>query len=303
MGNRLEGKIAIVTGGGQGIGQGIAVMYAREGARLAIAARTAERLEAVRREIEEAGGQVLAVPTDVGRDEDVRALIEATQDRFGGLDILVNNAGVGLRATVDEVDMSDYDRLMDTNLKGMYLGCHFGVPLMKAAGAGSIINISSVHGVDGSPLNTVYAATKGGIIGCTRALAAELAPFQIRVNTISPGAIKISDEWRGLLQEIAEEYREEFREKFMKGLVDARPYFQPLEVVAVPEDIAYCAVYLAAAESRFVTGQNIVIDGGLTTHLSAFASESATKNMAIDLKEVYTWIDAHRAPPQGTREA
>ncbi len=211
---RLMDKVAIVTGGGQGIGKGIALMFAKEGAKVAIAQRTEAKLEQTVREVEALGGQVLAMSADVGKAHDVKALVEATVERFGGLDILVNNAGVGLEAPVDEVDMADYDRLMDTNLKGMYLGCHFGVPEMKARGKGAIINISSVHGVDGARLNSVYAATKGGIIGCTRALAAELAPSGIRANTISPGAIEIESLREGLLSHMEEEHHEEFLRLF-----------------------------------------------------------------------------------------
>ena len=185
---RLRDKIAMVTGGGQGIGRATARLFAREGAKVVIASRTEAKLAQVKKDIEAEGGQVLAVPTDVAKSEEVKALVDATRDHFGGLDVLVNNAGIGLQKPVDEVETADYDRVMDTNLRGMYHGCHFAVPLLKARGGGSIINISSVHGVDGSPLNTVYAATKGGIIGCTRALAAELAPHHIRVNTVSPGA-------------------------------------------------------------------------------------------------------------------
>jgi hypothetical protein len=266
---RLKDKVAIVTGGGQGIGHGIALMFAREGAKVTIAQRTAEKLEQTTREIEEIGGEVLAIPTDVGKEEDVKRMIDATQERFGGLDVLVNNAGIGLRVPVDEVTMEDYERLMDTNLKGMYMGCQYGVPLMKEKG-GSIINISSVHGVNGCPLNTVYAATKGGIIGCTRALAAELAPDFIRVNVISPGAIRINDPLEGMR------------------------YFQPLEIVGMPDDIAYCAVYLAADESRFITGQNIVVDGGLTTYLSGFASENARKKVDATFEEIKDWVEVHK---------
>jgi len=293
---RLRDKIAIVTGGGQGIGRGIALMFAREGARLTIAQRTEEKLEQTTKEIEAMGGEVLAIPTDVGREEEVKRMIDATQERFGGLDVLVNNAGVGLRARVEEVEMSDYDRLMDTNLKGMYLGCHFGVPLMKARGKGSIINISSVHGVDGAPRNTVYAATKGGIIGCTRALAAELAPFFIRVNTISPGAIQVGDpgeRMKRMLSRIKEEFHEEFRRLFGDRMGRGSRYFQPLEIVGMPEDIAYCAVYLASDESRFVTGQNIVVDGGLTTYLSGYASEKARQQGRTSWEEIRAWVDAH----------
>jgi len=291
---RLEGKVAIVTGGGQGIGRGIARMFAREGAQVAIAARTEEKLEQVKEEIEKESGEVKAVPTDVGQEEQVKNMIDATRERFGKLDILVNNAGVGLWVPVDEMDMAEYDRVVDTNLKGMYLGCRYGTPLMKEEGGGSIINISSVHGVDGAPLNTAYAATKGGIIGCTRALAAELAPSYIRVNAISPGAIRVRNPREWILSHIKEEHQEEFLRLFGEGIDSGIRYYQPLEMIGMPEDIAYCAVYLASEESRFVTGQNIVVDGGLTTYLSPFASENARKNVDVSWREIREWIEAHK---------
>jgi NAD(P)-dependent dehydrogenase (short-subunit alcohol dehydrogenase family) len=292
---RLQDRIALVTGGGQGIGRAIARVFAREGARVAIAARTAEKLAKVQGEIEALGAEVLAVPTDVGRDEDMGRLFTAVQDRFGGLDVLVNNAGVGLGAPVDQVDMKDYHRLMDTNVKGMYLGCKLGVPMMKAAGQGSIVNISSVHGVDGSPMNTVYAATKGGIIGCTRALAAELAPFKIRVNTISPGAIWLERDIDAWLAPLKPEYRQEAVRLFGEKLRDNHRYFQPLQVVGETDDIAYCALYLASEESRFVTGQNIVVDGGLTTYLSGYAKEGAREAVRASDQEMRAWFEAHKA--------
>ena len=291
---RLKDKVAIVTGGGQGIGQGIALMFAREGARLAIAQRTEAKLEETREQIEAMGGEVLALPIDVGREEEVKRLIDATQERYGGLDILVNNAGIGHTAPVDETDMVDYDRVLDTNLKGMYLGCHYGVPLMKERGKGSIINISSVRGVDGAPRNAVYAATKGGIIGCTRALAAELAPFYIRANTISPGAIKVRDRMAWLLSRIKEEFHEEFRERFGDRVTQGTRFYQPLEITGLPEDVAYCAVYLASDESRFLTGQNIVVDGGLTTYLGGFASERANEmDAGPSREEIMRWVKEH----------
>ena len=291
---RLQDKTAIVTGGGQGIGRGIARMFAQEGARVVIAARTAERLEGVRTEIEAEGGDVLAVPTDVGKLEDMQALIQATRERFGGLDILVNNAGVGHGSAIDETDMKDYDRVMDTNLKGMYLGCHLGVPLMKKAGQGSIINISSVHGVEGSPGHTVYAATKGGIIGCTRSLAAELAPFLIRVNTISPGAIHLGGGTAGWLKRIKPEHHDEFLERFGNPGEEGSRTFQPLEVLGQPVDIAYCAVYLASNESRFVTGQNLVVDGGLTSYLAESPRDDLREKYETHRRELREWMETHR---------
>lgn len=290
---RLKDKIAIVTGGGQGIGHGIARMFIREGAKVVIAQRTEETLERMKREITEMGGDALILTVDVRKEEDVERMIDATRERFGGLDVLVNNAGIGLRGPVDEMDMADYDRMMDTNLRGMYLGCRFAVPLMKERGKGAIINISSVFGVDGGPRHTAYAATKAGIIGCTRALAAELAPFYIRANTISPGAIDVEANTMRLLSGIRKEFHEEFLRHFRDRLDDDNRYFQPLEIIGIPEDIAYCAVYLASDESRFVTGQNIVVDGGLTGYLSPYASENARKWQSGSRDEMAEWINAH----------
>ena len=293
---RLRDKIAMVTGGGQGIGRATARLFAREGAKVVIASRTEAKLAQVKKEIEAEGGQVLAVPTDVAKSEEVKALVDATRDHFGGLDVLVNNAGIGLQKPVDEVETADYDRVMDTNLRGMYHGCHFAVPLLKARGGGSIINISSVHGVDGSPLNTVYAATKGGIIGCTRALAAELAPHHIRVNTVSPGAIWLEMYEESILKQVKAADQAEFLQRFGEDMKDSHKYFQPLETVGMPDDIAYCALYLAADESRFVTGQNIVVDGGLTTYLSPYAPPGARQQMEAAGEPMRVWMAEHQGP-------
>ena len=249
---RLQDRIAVITGGGQGIGRGIALLFAEHGARVAIAARSAEKLERVKSEIEGAGGEVLAVPTDVGVREQMEALFAAVKERFGGLDILVNNAGIGIGDPVEQVKDEDYDRLMDTNLRGMHLGCQLAVPLMKAAGRGSIVNVASVHGIEGSPGATVYAATKAGIIGGTRALAAELAPFGIRVNVISPGAIYLGGDRDLVPENLKPEARAEFVERFGDRSRIVHWSFQPLEMVGEPVDIAYLALYLASDEARFV---------------------------------------------------
>lgn len=293
---RLKDQIAVITGGGQGIGRGIALLYAKEGARIAIAARSAEKLERVKEEAGELGAEVLAVPTDVGVREQMKALFDATVERFGGVDILVNNAGVGLGAPVEDVKDEDYDRLMNTNLRGMHLACQYAVPVMKERGQGSIINISSVHGVEGSPLNTVYATTKGGIIGGTRSLAAELAPFYIRVNVISPGAIYLGEDRQprvpgNLKPEAAEEFTRRFGNR---GRIGHR-YFQPLEMVGVPLDIAYLAVYLASEESRFVTGQEITVDGGLTTYLAKTPRDDLREKRDGELAAMEEFIEANRA--------
>ena len=290
---RLKDQVAVVTGGGSGIGRGIARMFAREGAKVVIAGRTESRLAEVQKEIGEEGGESLAVPTDVGQEGEVKALMEATQARFGGLDVLVNNAGIGMNVPIDELDMADYDRAMDTNLRGMFLCCRYGVPLIKEQGAGSIITIASVHGVQGRGRDSVYAATKGGIIAGTRGFAVELAPFGIRANVISPGAISVRSGGPPRPKGLSDEDWEEYVRLFGDRLMDRHRFFQPVEVVGLPKDIAYCAVYLASAESRFVTGQNIVVDGGLTSTLSPFAPEGSREKAQASAAEIRAWLDAH----------
>ena len=293
---RLEGKVAIVTGGGRGIGRGIALMFAREGARVAICSRTEANVARVVGEIEAAGGEALGIPTDVGDSAQVERLVKATADRFGGLDVLVNNAGIGSGKPVDDATIEHYDEVMDTNLKGMHLGCHFGVPHMKEAGKGSIITISSVHGVLGYPGNSIYAATKGGIIGSTRSLAVELAPHYIRVNVISPGAIWLGGTAEYLLPQIAEEHRDEFMERYGNVFYEWSSYAQPIQKTGEADDIAYCAVYLASDEALFVTGQNIVVDGGMTSYLMHYPRDELRERMQKEQKEMREWMDAHAAP-------
>jgi NAD(P)-dependent dehydrogenase (short-subunit alcohol dehydrogenase family) len=265
---RLKDKIAVVTGGGQGLGGGMSRMFAREGAKVAIAQRTEEKLAETKAAIEDAGGEVLAMPADVSKPADVEKLVAATVERFGGLDILVNNAGVGSWIPLTEADEAEYDRVLDTNLKGLWMGCHYAAPHMKARGGGAIVNISSVHGIQGGEVNSIYAATKGGIIGVTKALAQELAPFNIRVNTISPGAIQVRDVRERMLAKVKPEFHAEMLERFGEQVNPNSEYFQPLTIVGLPDDIAYGAVYLVSDEARFVTGQNLAIDGGVTTYLS-----------------------------------
>ncbi len=292
---RLKDLAAVITGAGQGIGRGIALLFAQEGARVVLAARSADKLARVQEEIEAAGGDAVAVPTDVSVRSQMERLFAAAAERCGGLDILVNNAGVGMGTRLEDIRDEDYDRLVNTNLRGMHLGCQYAVPLMKARGGGAIVNISSVHGVEGSPGNTVYAATKAGIIGATRALAAELAPYYIRVNCISPGAIYLGDDQRySGPASLGPEARQEFARRFGDPGVLGHRFFQPLETVGRPRDIAYLAVYLASDESRFVTGQNITVDGGLTTYMAEEPRPDLREKHARILAEMDRFIEANR---------
>ena len=292
---RLKDKIAIVTGGGRGIGEGITRMFAKEGAKVTVAARTVEAIEGVAQTIRDEGGEAIAVQTDVSKPDEIRRMVERTVAHFGALHVLVNNAGGAFSShrDLDQVSEEDYDQVLDTNLKGTWMGCHYAVPEMKKAGGGSIISIASVHGVAGAPRWSAYAMSKGGIIAGTRSLAVELAPLNIRVNVVSPGAIATRDPARWVVERLGERYREPFLERFGDRMGRARALFQPLRIIGRPEDIAYCAVYLASDESRFVTGANCMVDGGLTARMAEHTGvppEEREEARAVR-QEIRQWIE------------
>lgn len=292
---RLQDRVAIVTGGGRGIGRGIARVFAREGAKVVLAARTESQINGVRSEIVEAGGTAAAIVTDVAKTEDLDRMVAFAVEQYGGLDILVNNAGIGWWGynIDDEKVEKSYDELMATNLRSMFLGCHFAVPHMKKAGGGSIINIASVHGLATQPTGSAYAASKGGMIAGARGLALELAPFMIRVNVISPGAIQVSPPGEFIRRRFGQEAADEFLERFGDVFEERRKRAQALPIIGQPEDIAHCALYLASDDARFVTGINITVDGGMTAQLGngpELAPELQEKE-----RQMRTWLDALRS--------
>jgi hypothetical protein len=244
----LAGKAALVTGGGQGIGKAIALKLLDSGMRVAIAEADAEAGRETEAEYK-ARGEILFIETDVTREADVKRAVELTEARFGGLDALVNNAGINIVKKLAELTLDEWHRVIDTNLTSCLLFAKHGAPGLKAR-EGAIVNMASTRALMSEPDTESYAATKGGIVALTHALAASLGP-DIRVNCISPGWIDVSA-WKKSSQRKQAKLREEDHAQHLVGRVGR------------PEDIAALVAYLVGPESGFITGANFVVDGGMT---------------------------------------
>ena len=245
---RLMGKVALVTGGGTGIGKAIALEFAKEGAKVAIAGRRLDKLQEVAEAIKKNGGEAIAITGDVSKPSDVDRIVKTAVDTFKRLDILVNGAGVLYSATLAQHTQKIWDETIDINLKGSFLCTQRAVPEMLKQGKGKIINISSIAGQIGFPNSVAYCASKGGIMGMTKALAMELAPLKINVNDLAPG-----DTETPLNEHLLKD------PEYLRGRVENTPYGR----VGKVSDIAPGAVYLASDESDFVNGITLTIDGGL----------------------------------------
>jgi len=246
---RLAGKAAIVTGAGRGIGRAIALGYAREGASVAVNySRSRDAAEDAVREIRAAGGRAIAVQADVANLDDHERLIDETRAAFGRLDILVNNAGIEINEPVLESKRETWDRTLDVNLKGAYFLAVGAARVMAGSGGGKIVNISSVHDVEPLRNRAIYSITKSGLLMLVKSLALELAEYGIYVNGISPGAI-LTDMNRAHLTDPPR------RERLLANI--------PLKRIGDPEDVVGAAVFLASAESDYITGTTIYVDGGL----------------------------------------
>jgi NAD(P)-dependent dehydrogenase (short-subunit alcohol dehydrogenase family) len=251
----LNGKIAIVTGGTSGIGEGIARAFVAEGAKVVIAGRR----EAEGRALEKQIG-VRSVCADVASEADVKGMIDRTLEWFGRLDCLVNNAGIpSPMISITEVDVATIDQVLAVNVRGVVLGIKHAAPIMISQGSGSIINTGSVAGHRGGISAHIYTASKGAVQALTRSTAAELGEKGIRVNCISPGAIVtgIFGKNAGLEGSKADRVTGVVKERFAT--------IQPIPRAGLPDDIAQAAVFLASDGSGFVNGQDIVIDGGMTS--------------------------------------
>ena len=248
---RLEGKVAVVTGSNRGIGKGIAVALAKEGCKVVVNSyREDEEAKNTVEEIKKLGAEAIFIKANVTREIDVRDLIEKAVKKFGMLDILVNNAGILVSGTVTTLTEKDWDRQMDVNLKGIFLCSKYAVQqMLKQGKGGRIINIGSIAGLVGFPGISAYCASKGGVTELAREMALDYAKYGITVNAIDPGVI-VTDMTKGMLDDAAT------RKMLMENT--------PVGRFGQPEDIGNAAVFLALDESSFITGHNLVVDGGWT---------------------------------------
>jgi NAD(P)-dependent dehydrogenase (short-subunit alcohol dehydrogenase family) len=247
---RMDGKVALISGGARGQGAAEARLFAQEGAKVVIGDLLDVDGMRVAAEIAELGGEAVYVHLDVTREEDWQSAVQAAVSAFGKLDVLVNNAGIWRRGRVEDTTVEDWDAVQNVNSKGVFLGAKAAIPEMRKAGGGSVINISSTAGLVGGPRSTAYTASKGAVRLFTKAAAIQYAGEGIRSNSIHPGPIDtemIQQVWQG---------EDNSREESI-----ART---PLGRVGTVDDIAYGALFLASDESSFMTGSELVIDGGST---------------------------------------
>ncbi|WP_029688085.1 SDR family oxidoreductase [Thermoanaerobacter sp. A7A] len=250
----FNGKVVIVTGGGQGIGRCIAQTFADKGAKVVIADIDDEAGIENEEYIKSKGGDSLFVHTDVSSEEDVKNLVDKTIKAYGKIDILINNAGIGARGTIYTRPMEEWDRVINVNLKGTYMCSKYVAPHMRDNGGGVIINIASTRAFMSEPHTEPYSASKGGIIALTHSLAISLGYDKIRVNSISPGWIEVS-EWK------------KNREAKKPQLTEEDHLQHPAGRVGKPEDVANACLFLCSEEASFITGANLIVDGGMTVKM------------------------------------
>ncbi|MDO1499322.1 SDR family oxidoreductase [Pricia sp. S334] len=254
--DRVKNKVAIVTGGASGLGKSSAILLAREGAKIVVTDIDEENGNEVVQHIRNSGGEAIYIEQDVSKENQWEMVIETTLKKFGKLHVVANAAGIGLGGTVEEVSLEDWKNLLDINLNGTFLGTQYGIKGMKETGeGGSIINFSSIEGLIGDPNLPAYNASKGGVTIFTKSAALHCAKqgYKIRVNSIHPAYI-----WTPMV------------ENFLKAQGDVEEGKKQLESLhpvghlGEPDDIGYGVVYLASDESKFMTGSELVIDGGYT---------------------------------------
>lgn len=251
---RLKDKVVIITGAGGGIGRASAVLFAKEGAAVLVHGRREENTKETLRKIIEAGGRGSMFLGDVRSEDDMKKLVDTAIERYGRLDILFNNAGVGYSSPyefspIPEVSVQDWDAVFEINLRSIYFTCKYAIPQMIAQGGGVILNCASVNGVVGCGAES-YSATKGGILALSRAMAVENGKHNIRVNCVSPAATRTP-----MIEELLEHDQQFY---------DTWSTIAPLKGIIEAQDIANAALFLVSDEARYITGQNLLVDGGFT---------------------------------------
>ena len=253
---RLEGKIALITAAASGIGRAGAVLFAREGAAVAVADIDKGRIADTVAEIKAAGGRAQGIPCDLTKDADSRRIVREATEAFGGLDILWNNVGHPGPGRVEGVDMDDFDAAMTLNLRSVLITTTEAIPALRARGGGSILFTSSIAGIYGSPFSPVYSAAKFGVTGLTKSLSLRLAPDNIRVNCVCPAPIDtpMLDIFMGRPDVEANKHENLAR---MKQAI-------PLGRVGTPMEVAQAGLFLASDEASYITGVSLPVDGGYT---------------------------------------
>jgi 3-oxoacyl-[acyl-carrier protein] reductase len=248
---RLQGKVAVITGAGSGIGRAIATRFAKEGAKVALNDINASAGESLVVQIAAEGGSAFFLKGDAASEEDISALMRAVSERFGSLHILVNNAVPGM----DEVNSNRWDTVVQVGLRGYWLCMQAAIPLMQPTGCGSIVNISSVNALMGLGRDHVYSSVKAAIIG----MVGEFSPSGLRINCICPGTV-VTDHWKPLFERDPD-------------LAQRISTLYPIGRLGRPEDIANAALFLASDEASFITGSVLVVDGGLTAVNTGFSKK------------------------------
>jgi NAD(P)-dependent dehydrogenase (short-subunit alcohol dehydrogenase family) len=247
--SRFEGQVALVTGGGSGIGRAAALRLASEGAAVAVVDIRPERAEKARQEIAMSGGRAIAVVADVTQATDAQRMVTEAVEAFGRLDVLLTAAGIGGGGTVVSIAEEEWDRMVDLDLKGVYLSAKYAIPEMRKLGRGAVVHVASIGGLTGSWGGAAFSAAKGGVVNLTRHMALAHATECIRVNCICPGVIDtpLVERWLATPGVLAD--------------VTAR---HPLGRIGRPEEVAAAAAFLASDEALFITGAVLTVDGGVT---------------------------------------
>jgi NAD(P)-dependent dehydrogenase (short-subunit alcohol dehydrogenase family) len=243
----MSNKVAIVTGSSSGIGRAAAIAFGKAGAKVVVVARREDKGQETVRLVQETSSEAVFVQADVTKSSDVEAMVKRTLEIYGRLDYAFNNAGSGTSGKIADLSESDWDFEINANLKSVWLSMKYEIPAMQQSGGGAIVNISSQGALLGVATYGAYGAAKAGVIALSRAAAAEYSADRIRINTVSPGAVK-TDLWAGAPPEMLDQVT--------AGI--------PLQRIGAPEDIAEAVVYLCSDGAAFITGHNLVVDGGFT---------------------------------------